>query len=475
MARMACLALLAACGSKHSSDVVPDAAVATAVPEAAAPPARPVVADAGHADTGEPHDTFADWLRDHLPMHKGQIVPKDGKLTVVHTVEDGDTALSIATMYLDLTTVYRAKDLAKEIVQSGASLAPGSKVEIPHLLDAPYKEPDQDRLGWPEDRALRGVFITGAFASLYWPETIEKLATRGLNAIVLDAKDYDGPVNYPTAVKLAIELEAAKAAPIPSFRRAIRFAHARGIRIIARIPCFHDPWAAKRAPRLSIQGNWGGPFPMGWLDPMNMEAEDYAIDLAKESMDAGADEIQLDYVRFPVTGQSLKAALMPPADGHRSQGIRKFVDRMHEVTHARGVPLSLDIFGVAATGEMDDIEALGQNIGTIGAGAEVLSPMVYPSHYGPGYRGWDTPGNHAEIIGIGTRAALAKLAAAKNKTTAIRPWMQASSYKTPNYGPKYIQDEIKSAETSGALGWLFWDPANSYWAVWQGIPKIHKD
>jgi hypothetical protein len=468
------LALLLACGSKSTVSAVSDAAPAS-VPETA-PPVRDVVVDAGHAEAAAApkQDSFADWMRAHLPpaAEKAELVPKDGALAIVHTVQPGDTALSIATMYLDVTDIYRAKDLATAITKSGASLSPGSKIEIPRVIDAPYKEPDKDRLGWPADRALKGVFITGAYAGLFWPETIEKLASRGLNAVVLDAKDYQGPITYPTQVKLAIELEAAKAAPIPSFARAIRFAHARGIRVIARIPCFHDPWAAKRAPRLSLQGNWGGPFPMGWLDPMNVEAEDYVIDLAKESIAAGADEIQLDYVRFPVSGQSLKAAIMPVADGHRSQAIRKFVDRVHEVTHAHDVPLSLDIFGVAATGEMDDIEALGQNIGTVGAGAEILSPMVYPSHYSRGYRGFAEPGNHPEIIGIGTRSAVEKLAAARNKTTAIRPWLQASAYKASAYGPKYIQDEIKSAESSGALGWLMWDPANSYWAVWQGVPKL---
>jgi hypothetical protein len=173
-----------------------------------------------------------------------------------------------------------------------------------------------------------------------------------------------------------------------------------------------------------------------------------------------------------VSGQSLKAAVMPAADGHRSEAIRKFVDRVHEVTSAHKVPLSLDIFGVAATGEADDIEALGQNIGVVGGGAEALSPMVYPSHYTKGYRGFAEPGNHPEIIGIGTRSALEKLAVAKNKTTVIRPWLQASSYKSSAFGPKYIQDEIKSAETSGATGWLMWDPGNSYWAVWTGIPKV---
>ncbi len=325
---------------------------------------------------------------------------------------------------------------------------------------------------WPADRVLRGVFITGIFAGSFWPETIERLAVRRLNAVVLDGKDYMGPITYPTKVKLAIESGAAKDPPIPDLSRAIRFAHARGIHVIIRISCFHDPWQAKHTPRLLLMTNSGRPFEMGWMDPANVEAQDYVIDVVKEVLDLGADEIQLDYVRFPVYSQGIKNARLPAADGRRSREMKAFVKRVHEVTRPRGVPLSLDIFGVTATGDSSDIEALGQNIGVIGMEAEALSPMVYPSHYDRGWHGFDEPGNHPEIIGIGTSAAIEKLKEGRVSKTIIRPWLQAMAYKASAFGPKYIQDEIRSAETHGAVGWLMWDPTNSYWAVWSGVPPV---
>ncbi len=430
------------------------------------------VVDAGPPAPPEPKGELAEWLRAKVPA-TGKVVATDaGGIAVVHTVAAGDTPLSIATAYVNLTDVYRAKELAAILTKDNGELAPGQRVTIPHLLSEPYKEPDKSRLPWPEDHALKGIFITGAYAGLYWPETINKLAARKLNAVVLDGKDYMGPITYPTKVKVAIETDAGKDPPIPDLPRAIRWAHAKGVRVIMRVACFHDPWAAKHAPRLSLMGNWGKPFPMGWMDPANVEAEDYILDLVREQIAMGADEIQLDYIRFPVQGRDIKSAVLPAPDGHRSQAIRGFVHRVHELTQAANIPLSLDIFGVAATGDLSDIEALGQNIATIGPEAEALSPMVYPSHYAPGYHGFDEPGNHPEIIGIGTRAALQKLKAGNVKNTVIRPWLQASSYKASAYGPKYIQEEIKSAETSGAKGWLMWDPENSYWAVWRALPVV---
>jgi hypothetical protein len=330
------------------------------------------------------------------------------------------------------------------------------------------------RLGWPSDRALRGVFVTGAYAAIRWVDTLDKLAARDLNAVVLDGKDYQGPVNYPSSVPVALETKAYVLPNIPDLARAIRFAHARGIRVIMRIACFHDPWAAKRASRLSLMGNWGGPFPMGWLDPANVEAQDYILALVKEQIADGADEIQLDYVRFPVQSKSINAVVMPKPDGSRSRVMRDFVHRVHELTAASNVSLSLDIFGVTATGDQSDIDKLGQDIGTIGGEAEALSPMVYPSEYSIGFRGFEHPGNHPEIVGIGTKAAVAKLKIAKNDRTIIRSWLQASGYKSTNYGPDYILKEAASAETNGGVGWLLWSPGCDYWAALRAFPVTTK-
>jgi hypothetical protein len=466
------------CRSERTPASVPPQAATDPVASAAATVAPPASASAATELPGPPSPApaasspFAEWHRARLPPGGQVVLGEGGSVSVVHTVAAREDAMSIAKAYLDLTTVYRVKDLAAEIARVAPALAAGTRITIPALLSAPYGTPDSERLRWPSDVALKGVFISGAFAGVYWPETIDRLAARKLNAVVLDAKDYMGTVNYPTHVQLAIDTEAASDPPIPDFFRAIRFAHAKGIHVIARIPCFHDPWAAKHAPRLSLMNRDGRPFSMGWIDPANPEAQDYVVDLVKEAVSLGADEVQLDYVRFPVQSKGIKFAAMPPADGHRSQAIRAFVARVHEATRAQQVPLSLDLFGVAATGDVSDIEALGQNIGVIGAQAEALSPMVYPSHYASGWHGFAQPGDHPEIIGIGTRAALQKLKDAKISATIMRPWLQASAYKTPTYGPRYILDEIKSAEAGGAVGWLLWDPENSYWALWQALPPI---
>jgi hypothetical protein len=170
--------------------------------------------------------------------------------------------------------------------------------------------------------------MTGPFIAQKWVDSLDKMAARGINAVILDAKDYQGPVTYPSKAKMAVEIGAAARPSIPDLARAIRFAHWRGIRVSLRIPCFHDPMADKKAKdgRLSLKSATSGqPVHIDWLDPTNVEAQDYAIEIAKEGIEAGADEINLDYVRFPVHITERFAKLPDPSV--RSGIIRDFVKR----------------------------------------------------------------------------------------------------------------------------------------------------
>jgi hypothetical protein len=438
--------------------------VAVAAAAAPAPPAPVPVAAAVPA----PESELAAYLTKNLP--KGGAVEPGGAIKVTHTVSAGDTYPSIAAAYLELTEIYTATELARAIERKNPSLVAGSKIEIPSVLTRALRDPREEKLGLPEDKALRALFMTGPFLALKWVESLDKMAARGINAVILDAKDYQGPVTYPTKAKIALEIGAANKPSIPNLARAIRFAHWRGIRVSLRIPCFHDPMADKKAKdgRLSLKSATSGqPVHIDWLDPTNVEAQDYAIEIAKEGIAAGADEINLDYVRFPVHITEHFAKMPDPSK--RSNIIRDFVRRVHAETKPAGVLLSLDLFGVTATGARSDIDSLGQDIAVVGPEAEVIMPMVYPSHYDKGYNGWEHPGDHPEIVGIGTKAAIAQLAKVKS-TTVVRAWLQAFSWRTSIYGTKYVVDQAQSAEKNGGVGWAMWSPSCEYSAVYNGFP-----
>ena len=66
-----------------------------------------------------------------------------------------------------------------------------------------------------------------------------------------------------------------------------------------------------------------------------------------------------------------------------------------------------------------------------------------------------------------------KLASGRNvKKTIIRPWLQATSFRTSEFGPRYIQDEIRErgGERRGRLADV--GRRNSYWAVWRALPLV---
>lgn len=474
--RFVLLASLAACSSR-----TPPAQEARDAESPPAPPSSAVVApspsssqaaapeQAVPAPTGAPtREELVAYLKKNAP--KGGAVEAGDAIRLTHTVAAGDTYPSIAAAYLDLTEIYTPAELARAIEKKNPSLVAGSKIELPAVLTRAPRDPREEKLGLPEDKALRALFMTGPFIAQKWVESLDKMAARGINAVILDAKDYQGPVTYPTKAKIAVEIGAASKPSIPNLARAIRFAHWRGIRVSLRIPCFHDPWADKKAKdgRLSlISATSGQPVHIDWLDPTNKEAQDYAIEIAKEGIEAGADEINLDYVRFPVHITERFAKLPDPSK--RSAIIRDFVKRVHAETKPAGVLLSLDLFGVTATGARSDIDRLGQDIAVVGPEAEVIMPMVYPSHYDKGYNGWEHPGDHPEIVGIGVKAAVAQLAKVKS-TTVVRSWLQAFAWRTSIYGTKYVVDQAKSAEANGGVGWGMWSPSCEYSAVYNGFP-----
>jgi hypothetical protein len=432
----------------------------------------------GPASGPPPASELAGWLKAKLPRGGDLAGGPDGIVSIIHQVQPDDTIAKIADAYLDLTEIYLASDLALTLrkdngMLSGAEPAPGARLVIPAVVKERWKTADEERLGWPSDKALRGLYVRGTTAGgpLYM-KLLARMAERPLNLIVLDTKDYDGLVTYPSKVPLANEVGATKGAPIRDLPRAIRFAHARGIRVAMRISCFEDELVARAKGEMAVQSVWHRPYRIGWLDPANEEAQKYIIDLAEEGMDAGADEIQLDYVRYPVLGIKDADFNLQKRKSTKKKVITEFVHRVHEVTQARGVPLSLDVFGIIAEGQTEDIDNLGQDPVALAKECEALSPMVYPSHFRAGYQGFEVPGNHPEIVGISTRKIIQQLKRGHVKGGAvIRPWLQAASYNSPEYGPPWVANEVRAAEGAGGVGWLMWNPVQTYTVTWNAVPR----
>ena len=242
------------------------------------------------------------WLSQRLPARGRSSAPTTSRCEIVlATAAKGDSLQGIALAYLDLTDVYLPRDLADDILAkanrhaNSTASSPGTLIEDPARSAGAVQD---RRRGTSRDgpkTSARSVASTCARTprqgSKSYVSILDHMAERGMNAIVLDTKDTDGYVTYPSKVAIwpvRHPRPTENAADPRDLARTIRFAHARGVRVIMRISCFHDEWVQPRRTDLSVRGKWGGPYPIGWLDPSSEGAHQYVIALAKEAMDAAA-------------------------------------------------------------------------------------------------------------------------------------------------------------------------------------------
>ena len=426
------------------------------------------------------------WIVAHVPS--GAQVSEDGPgFAVQLTTRAGDSLMSVAASSIEATTAYNEEELAAALRKANPSvsaypkelLAEGTQLRLPSVLalaDGAPKSPSEARLGWPADKSMRGIYVNETMLKdKEFPRLLDMVTAHGMNAIVVDAKDVTGWFTYPTKIPLALENDGNRHNVVSSLERLVRVAHRHGVRVVARVACFRDEHLAPSRKDLAVQNKSGGPHRapnhlIDWLDPTNETVQQYLLDAVKESIDAGADEIQLDYVRYPTEGV-LDAEFHLDDRGLTSHGvITQFVGRVHELTKAASVPLSLDVFGCVAWGDRPDVDSTGQDLRALGTEVEALSPMVYPSHFGEGFNGYAIPGDHPDIVAIGTRRALDTLHKAGIDDVVVRPWVQAFPYKSPHFGAPYIAEQIKEGKNGGGIGFLAWNSGGEYGATFAATP-----
>jgi hypothetical protein len=100
---------------------------------------------------------------------------------------------------------------------------------------------------------------------------------------------------------------------------------------------------------------------------------------------------------------------------------------------------------------------------------DVLSPMIYPSHFF-GMDGISHPGDAPEHF-IGESMDRFKLIT-KDSKVVIRPWLQAFAWRTKTYSPQYVEVQIEVAKQKGGVGFLFWNANNDYSKPYTAMPEM---
>ena len=124
--------------------------------------------------------------------------------------------------------------------------------------------------------------------------------------------------------------------------------------------------------------------------------------------DLGFDEIQYDYVRFPVGSDANVADYGVDMDAYpKRQAIQDFLAYAGDRLHEKECVITADVFGTII-GSETDVQTVGQDYTALGQTVDAISPMVYPSHYANG--GIRTEGTGCESLrdGIGGNAGFCR-------------------------------------------------------------------
>jgi hypothetical protein len=312
---------------------------------------------------------------------------------------------------------------------------------------------------------VKAIYVTGLSAANdeYWNELLDLVDSTELNAIVLDVKDNNGLVRYDTQVPLANEIGANDATY--DLQEKLNDMHDRGIYAIARQVVFEDPVLAQARPDLAIKDSttgsswqtWDG---LAWVNAMNQQVWQYNIDIAQEVANAGFDEVQLDYIRFPTDGPLENADYGTEfTEEARTGAITGFLTKVRDAIAPSGVYLAVDIFGITLWDEGDSM--IGQDLVKIAPIVDIINPMIYPSHFQPGHFGFDYPNDHPyEVILWSLQRGQERIGDMAYK---FRPWLQDFSYGPGiEYGTAEVQAQTQACIDFGSPGWMLWNAANVY-------------
>jgi hypothetical protein len=456
------------------------------------------------------------------PLPNAKLIAAPG--TEIYTAKRGESLPTVARHYVGRTKYLTSSELAEAIrsvnqkSESSNILKANENIIIPGILPAPITE---KTVPVPKDFEARAIYLTGIMAASdrgirimkHWREV-------GGNAVVFDIKDSDGSVNIAFEHPLLGEHKVY----IHDVPKLVHFLHQQNMHAIARIAIFRDEALVKAHPDLAVQSRknhtaWRENGKLVWTDPSNPKVQDYDIALAKHVAQLGVDEIQFDYVRFPAEGDQKDAQFVfqkdqpetseaqdtaaggegscllaapkqrkakgagagpkfqkgpcpvaaRPRGLQRSDVIAGFLKTAYGELHPTGVLLSLDVFGVMAWQRPVDLSHTGQDIVQMAKYCDVLSPMIYPSHF----FGMDNiahPGDEPAHF-IGESMDRFELIT-KGSGVVIRPWLQAFHWRTKTYSPEYIKIQVETAKTKGGVGFLFWNAANDYSKPFTAMPEM---
>lgn len=290
-----------------------------------------------------------------------------------------------------------------------------------------------------------------------------------INTFVIDVKDDDGLLNYDSNIEIVNNINSDRYSRIKDIRVFMDVLEEYDIYPIARIVTFKDRMFAKSNPNHAIRDNsnniWKDKYGISWVNPFDEYVWKYNIAIAQEAALLGFKEIQFDYVRFPVDAFESKTTYPDRNERSRDDGIKEFLTYAKEELKDYSVIVSADVFGVV-TRYKNDRENIGQTWTKISDVTDVISPMIYPSHYGPYWYGCPVPDAQPYKVLNSALTESIKQNTNIDNPANIRPWIQgftASWVKGHiKYGYEEIIEQIDAGYDLNIMEYLVWNAGCYY-------------
>ena len=405
---------------------------------------------------------------------------------LLHKCEHPASAAYLAREYYSYSEIFNRNDLADAFVASNAQefkkgrCIQGSVVVVPKPVLEPIKN---QPLGWDKTASVRAIYLRGDnTVPGRLQSEVKRIKDSGANAIVFDVKDVLGVVNFRSTVK-EVETYRRHEPPIRDLTKVVRYLHDQGIYIIARTALFQDQNLSEVRPDLSIKDRNSSDGILKvkghnlWVDPGKDEVQTYNLKIVHELLHSGVDEIQFDYVRYPAEGDLSGVQFANVRTPHdKTNHLKRFLAAAFTMSRDSGVHISIDVFGIVAWGEEVDVRTTGQRLDELSLFVDIVSPMLYPSHFEPGYAGYDNPADEPYHF---YREGVQKVLALSPAGTVVRPWIQAFAWRVSNYNEDYILQQIRGNRSGGGRGWMMWNAGNNYDTVYRAIASspnlVHAD
>ena len=324
----------------------------------------------------------------------------------------------------------------------------------------------------PTPEVVKGLYVSAAAVGHQglFGQLVGLAERTEINSFIIDLKDDRSYIAFETD-NPNLKPYQAKWLPLGNMRELTRELHDKGLYLIARLPVFQDQVFSVKNPEYAVKrGNrlWSDYRGLYWLDAAAKPVWKYSVDIATEAAEAGFDEIQFDYIRFPSDG-NMSNASYPIWDKEKSRAdvmneFFTYLDR--ELRVNRRIPISVDLFGMTMWNHYYDLN-IGQRLEYAARHFDFVSPMVYPSHYPSGFEGLANPAEHPYRIiydnmvrGEGFLASL-RSEYPGEKISTVRPWLQDFDLGA-YYGPDKVRAQIDASMEGGASGWILWNAANRY-------------